>query len=117
MRRCGSSTIWPARPAMRPNTCATAPRSWLASCAHRGAGALTAPASVIDSSDWTVPPWVHALVPIRFSRGDAAYVLLGPRDGGRRYLSEDLGVLARLGAAVAEHVEQLRSLQMQNLVS
>jgi two-component system LytT family sensor kinase len=60
---------------------------------------------------------VHALVPIRFSRGDAAYVLLGPRDGGRRYLSEDLGVLARLGAAVGEHIEQLRSLQMQNLVS
>ena len=57
------------------------------------------------------------VVPIRFSRGDAAYVLLGPRDGGRRYLSEDLGVLARLAAAVAEHIEQLRSLQLQNLVS
>jgi two-component system LytT family sensor kinase len=83
----------------------------------RSGGALTAPASVVDSSNWTVPPWVHALVPIRFSRGDEAYVLLGPRDGGRRYLSEDLGVLARLGAAVAEHIEQLRSLQMQSLVS
>src|SRR6202034_554993 len=83
----------------------------------RSAGALTVPTSVVDSSNWTVPPWVHALVPIRFSRGDAAYVLLGPRDGGRRYLSEDLGVLARLGAAVGEHIEQLRSLQMQNLVS
>jgi two-component system LytT family sensor kinase len=54
---------------------------------------------------------------MRFSRGDAAYLLLGPRNGGRRYLSEDLGVLARLGTAVAEHVEQLRSAQMQNLVS
>jgi two-component system LytT family sensor kinase len=54
---------------------------------------------------------------MRFSRGDAAYLLLGPRGGGRRYLSEDLTVLARLGAGVAEHVEQLRNVQMQNLVS
>jgi two-component system LytT family sensor kinase len=42
---------------------------------------------------------------------------LGPRDGGRRYLSEDLAVLARLRTAVIEHVEQLRSAQMQNLVT
>jgi two-component system LytT family sensor kinase len=51
------------------------------------------------------------------SRGDIQYLLLGPRDGGRRYLSEDLGVLARLGAVMVEHVEQLRSTQMQSLVS
>jgi two-component system LytT family sensor kinase len=58
--------------------------------------------------------------------GGAAHALLARRRGlpparrargGRRYLSEDLTVLARLGAAVAEHVEQLRNVQMQNLVS
>lgn len=76
-----------------------------------------APLAMPDSTHWNVQPWVQALLPMRFSRGDAAYLLLGPRDGGRRYLSEDLAVLARLGAAVAEHVEQLRGLQMQNLVS
>jgi two-component system LytT family sensor kinase len=61
--------------------------------------------------------WVQAVVPLRFSRGDARYLLLGPRDGGRRYLSEDLAALLRLGAAVVEHVEQLRGIQMQGLVS
>jgi hypothetical protein len=76
-----------------------------------------APLAVLDAAHFMVPAWVQAVLPMRFSRGDAAYLLLGPRDGGRRYLSEDLGVLARLGAAVAEHVEQVRSVQMQNLVS
>jgi two-component system LytT family sensor kinase len=62
-------------------------------------------------------PWVQAVVPLRFSRGDAMYLLLGPRDGARRYLSEDFAVLMRLGAAVVEHIEQLRGIQMQGLVS
>jgi hypothetical protein len=63
------------------------------------------------------PAWVQAVVPLRFSRGDARYLLLGPRDGARRYLSEDFAVLTRLGAAMVEHVEQLRGIQMQGLVS
>ena len=63
------------------------------------------------------PAWVQAVVPLRFSRGDSLYLLLGPREGARRYLSEDFAVLMRLGAAVVEHVEQLRGLQMQGLVS
>jgi len=63
------------------------------------------------------PAWVQAEIPLRFSRGDAKYLLLGPRDGARRYLSEDIAVLMQLGAAVVEHVEQLRGLQMQGLVS
>ena len=63
------------------------------------------------------PAWVQAVVPLRFSRGDALYLLLGPRDGARRYLSEDFAVLMRLGAAVVEHVEQLRGIQLQGLVS
>jgi|HubBroStandDraft_1064217.scaffolds.fasta_scaffold00638_8 two-component system LytT family sensor kinase len=78
---------------------------------------FAAPVAVLDAEHFAVPPWVQAVLPLRFSRGDAAYLLLGPRGGGRRYLSEDLGVLTRLGAAVAEHVEQLRSVRMQNLVS
>jgi hypothetical protein len=61
--------------------------------------------------------WVQAVVPLRFSRGDAQYLLLGQRDGARRYLSEDFAVLLRLGAAVVEHVEQVRGIRMQGLVS
>lgn len=78
---------------------------------------LAAPVAGLDSGHYAIPSWVQAVLPVRLSRGDAVYLLLGPRDGGRRYLSEDLTVLARLGAAVAEHVEQLRGAQMQNLVS
>jgi len=80
-------------------------------------GKLTAPVAVVDAADWTVPPWVQAVLPLRFSQGDADYLLLGSRHGGRRYLSEDFGVLVRFSAAVVEHVEQLRSVQMQSLVS
>jgi hypothetical protein len=75
------------------------------------------PLAILDPPNWSLPAWVQAIVPLRFSRGDARYLLLGPREGGRRYLSEDFGVLARLEAAVVEQVEQLRGVQMQNLVS
>jgi two-component system LytT family sensor kinase len=74
-------------------------------------------ASDTPVKDGEPAPWVQAVVPLRFSRGDARYLLLGPRDGARRYLSEDFAVLLRLGAAVVEHVEQLRGIQMQGLVS
>ena len=80
-------------------------------------GELTTPATVMEAGKWRLPSWVHAVVPLRFSKGDTRYLLLGPRDGGRRYLSEDLVVLTRLGASVVEQVEQLRGVQMQNLVS
>ncbi len=78
---------------------------------------LMSAVAVLDSVRWAAPAWVQAVLPMRFSRGDAAYLLLGPRDGGRRYLSEDLGVLGRLGAAMTEHVAQLRNVQLQNLMS
>jgi two-component system, LytTR family, sensor kinase len=78
---------------------------------------LATPAAVSEAGPWKLAPWVQAVVPLRFSRGDVCYLLLGPRDGARRYLSEDFAVLMRLGAAVVEHVEQLRGMQMQGLVS
>ena len=80
-------------------------------------GDLAIPATVMEAGNWRIPSWVHAVVPLRFSKGDTRFLLLGPRDGGRRYLSEDLVVLTRLGACVVEQVEQLRGVQMQNLVS
>jgi two-component system, LytTR family, sensor kinase len=78
---------------------------------------LSSPTAVLGSAYWPAEPWVQAVLPMRFSRGDATYLLLGPREGGRRYLSEDLGILARLGATTVEHVEQLRNRQMESLVS
>lgn len=78
---------------------------------------LTNPLSVLDPAKWKLPSWVHAVVPLRFARGDMRSLLLGSRKGGRRYLSEDFTVLRRLAATVIEHVEQLRNFQMQQLVS
>ena len=80
-------------------------------------GDLATPAAVIEEGNWRLPSWVHAVVPLRFSKDDTKYLLLGPRDGGRRYLSEDCAVLTRLGSGVVEQVEQLRAVQMQSLVS
>ena len=80
-------------------------------------GGPDTPATVVDLNRWNVPQWAQAVLPLRFSRGDAEYLMLGQRGGGRRYLSEDLSLLARLGSAVVGHVEQLRGVQMQNLVT
>jgi two-component system, LytTR family, sensor kinase len=78
---------------------------------------LSSPSSVLHPSDWKLPAWVQAAVPFTFARGDSQTLLLGPRQGGRRYLSEDFAILARLASAAIEHVEQLRGEQMQQLVS
>ena len=80
-------------------------------------GPVAMPIAVLEPANWTLPTWAQAVVPLRFSRGDIQYLLLGTRNGGRRYLSEDMAVLGRLGAVMVEHVEQLRSTQMQGLVS
>lgn len=82
-----------------------------------GAGDLAVPLPVLDPAKWRLPSWVQATVPLRLARGDIKTLLLGSRKGGRRYLSEDFAVLSRLAATVVEHVEQIRNLQMQQLVS
>ncbi len=73
--------------------------------------------TVVDPEKWTVPAWTQAVAPLRFARGDSKLLLLGSRSGGRRYLSEDIEALDRLAAVVCEHVERIRSSEMQNLVS
>ncbi|HEY4086965.1 MAG TPA: histidine kinase [Bryobacteraceae bacterium] len=72
----------------------------------------TVPAPVIESGEWA-----RALLPLHLSAGEDYHLLLGSREGGRRYLSEDLAVLARLGAAAVEETEQLRARKLQDLAS
>src|SRR5205085_948425 len=60
---------------------------------------------------------VEALVPLRFPSTGARYVLLGRRTGGRRYLSEDLEVLAEAAASAVEQVEHFRESEMRRLVA
>ncbi len=62
-------------------------------------------------------PWAEACVPVRFLKGDGALLFLGGREGGRRYLSEDLQELGRLGTVLAEQVERFRSSEIHRLVS
>jgi two-component system LytT family sensor kinase len=62
-------------------------------------------------------PWAEVCVPIRFLKGDGVWILVGRREGGLRYLSEDLQELSRLAGVVAEQVERLRNSEIQRLVS
>jgi two-component system LytT family sensor kinase len=59
---------------------------------------------------------IEAIVPLRIP-GASTYVLLGRRSGGRRYLSEDLQVLGRAAAQIAEQIEQYRESETRRLVA
>ncbi len=73
-----------------------------------------------SSEDWPHAldnAWAEAGVPLRFAKGDGALLLLGRREGGRRYLSEDLRELGKLAEVIVEQVERFRSSEIQRLVS
>lgn len=61
--------------------------------------------------------WVDAVVPLHFARGDQKAIALGPRTGGRRYLSEDFRELSRLAAVIVAQVERFRSEKIERLAS
>jgi len=61
--------------------------------------------------------WVEAIVPLRLGSGNWKLMLFGRRQGGQRYLGEDLEALARTAAEIAERVEALRRQEMNRLVS
>lgn len=63
------------------------------------------------------PETAEAIVPVRLTGGVQHQIALGPRRGGRRYLSEDLQAAERLGAQVADHIEQFRQAEMSRLVA
>jgi LytS/YehU family sensor histidine kinase len=64
-----------------------------------------------------VEPSEGAQIPLRFSSGDVCYLVTGARRGGRRYLSEDLEDMHRLGAAIVEQVERFRAEELRRLAS
>ena len=61
--------------------------------------------------------WAEVVVPFRFARDETRTLLLGPRQGGRRYLSEDLADLDLLAAEVAGQVERLRQERQHRLLA
>jgi two-component system, LytTR family, sensor kinase len=56
-------------------------------------------------------------VPLRYSNGDHQTLRLSRRQGGRRYLSEDLRELNTLAQVIVERVEQIRGIEMRRLVA
>jgi hypothetical protein len=61
--------------------------------------------------------WAEAAVPVRLGQGNSKLILLGRRQGGQRYLGEDLDALAVAAAEISEQVESLRRQEMNRLVS
>jgi signal transduction histidine kinase len=59
----------------------------------------------------------EARIPLRFSSGDLRFLVAGARRGGRRYLSEDLEDMRRLGTVIVEQVERFRSEELRRLAS
>lgn len=85
-----------------------------------GAAGLHAPtpANSLPSREPQSPwIWAEAVVPVRLSSGSSKLILLGRRQGGRRYLSEDLNALAGAAGEIAARVEALRREELHRLVS
>jgi hypothetical protein len=77
-----------------------------------------APASaMVDASSLRRWDWAETVVPVRLGAGSSKLILLGRREGGRRYLSEDLRLLARAAIEISEKVESLHRREMERLVS
>ncbi len=62
-------------------------------------------------------PWAEVALPVRFVRGEGVLLLLGRREGGRRYLSGDFEDLARLAAAISARVERFRDQERERLTA
>jgi len=81
---------------------------------------LPGPVPVLNKSRWPAfpsAPWAEAALPLKFLRGDALLLLLGPRQGRRPYLADDVVLLKRFGKIMEEQVERKRLLQMQALAA
>lgn len=59
----------------------------------------------------------EAQIPLRFSGGDTRYLVAGARRGGRRYFSEELDDMRRLGTVIVEQVERFRADELRRLAS
>jgi len=87
--------------------------------------AIVSQAEVDPESRWHAPvvgavaghEWAETAVPIRLAQGNSRLVLLGRRQGGQRYLGEDLEALAKAASEIAGKVESLRQEEMTRLVS
>jgi two-component system, LytTR family, sensor kinase len=61
--------------------------------------------------------WAELLVPVRVPQSNPKLIAIGRRQGGQRYLGEDLNDLADAAAEIAERVDTLRRQEMSQLIS
>ena len=61
--------------------------------------------------------WAETVVPVRLVPEESRYILLGSRQGGQRYLGDDLESLARAAGAIEERVGAMRREEMSRLVT
>jgi len=109
---CAASVI---AAAVKTRDYAVVRRSELPSAASLHAPVLAAMMPAMGSSKkWG---WAAAVVPIRLGQEDSRLIALGRRQGGQRYLGEDLDALGRAAAEIAAKVESLRLQEMNRLVS
>jgi len=73
------------------------------------ASALSGPALAAKTGE--------AIVPVRLAQGDSRLILLGPRQGGQRYLRDDLDALASAAAEIVAHLESLRREELGRLMT
>jgi two-component system LytT family sensor kinase len=74
------------------------------------------PALVSDFARWD-GNWAEVVVPVWLSQDGCQLLLLGRRQGGRRYLSEELHSLSRMANVIEEEAERQRASEMRRLVS
>ena len=61
-------------------------------------------------------PWAEACAPVRTATGETRLLLLGPRQGGRRYLEADLEDLDHVAAEIGDRMERRGRDELQRLV-
>jgi two-component system LytT family sensor kinase len=83
---------------------------------ERAAG-LRGPVTTRTAGFPGLPVWAEAVVPLRLGQAGVKLFALGRRQGGQPYLGEDLDVLRRAAAEIAEKVEALRQQEMHRLVN
>jgi len=66
-----------------------------------------------SDAGWTA----EAMVLVRLMQGDSRLILLGPRQGGQRYLRDDLDALAYAAAGIVVRVESSRREELARLVT
>lgn len=72
---------------------------------------------MLDRGEVSRARWAEVAVPLRTSDRSSRVLLLGPREGGRRYLSEDLADLDRLAVEVAAELDRRRRDEQRRLLA